>query len=148
MSCFRGMFAPQRTRDSVLGHPNPALVQPHPGAPLSVPHAMSVPYRHSNSYTHPRMVTRLPHLLPHTAAKSPPYRQYQQHPTPGFSLTSTASDTFTLMQPPQQSMQGQYVTITPGLPNRAPPTYSRESTQQPPARKGKTVNRMLHNISS
>ena len=119
--------------NSVLGHPNTALVQPHPGAPLSVPHAMSVPYRHPNPFTHPRMVTRLPHLLPHTAAKSPAYRQYQrqpplfQHPPPGFSLTSTASDTFTLVQPPQQSMQGQYQQQPP-LFQPPPPGFSPTST--------------------
>ena len=87
-----------------------------------------LPYGHSNSYPMPRMVTQPRQMLPHTAAKSPPYRQYQEQPPALFPSPPVLMD--------QQSMQTQYT--NPGLPNRqmsAPASYPTETQQ--PARKRK-----------
>ena len=111
----------------------------NPGLPQLTPQAYNMPYGHSNSYPMPCMVTRPRQMLPHTAAKSPPYRQYQEQPpalfpSPPLLFNSVSTVPHTFMG--QQSMQTQYT--NPGLPNRqmsAPASYPTETQQ--PARKRK-----------
>jgi hypothetical protein len=98
------------------------------------PPALSLPYGRSNSYPspYPHMVVRPRYVMPHTAGRSPPYRQYDQQPSALFQHPPVGTPTLIGQDPHaiRQSIPTHYTQSNPGLPSQhlsAPPVYSTDT---------------------